>query len=348
MKKRKFTLLITIIFIVLFLISCSNNLVSEPQGVHSPVTISQPPTIAPTTSLSITSTSTPTTKPTLTPTSIPSVYFKCHNNNNIIFTQVAGSSGLWLIQDEKIFNENDTLNLFKSWFSQLSIADLDYITTEVTQNDLSNMPEYTEYIILLTALPEDNVYLYGCSQGIIIRVNDYFQLFDLAYTSPMGILPVICYSNYDGDGQKELAISLHLGTGTGVSVEYLYLIEIDENGKMQAIEFTSEQYIPLLENSITATCNNNLLQFYINGEAVGESINISIIIEDLGYYKDISFGSQISFSFTNDAITISAIPGLCLIDLIFPLFDYMPMITAKVNLEDNIFTLSDFKYDIIH
>lgn len=67
MKKGAFTLSVIIIIIVIFLISCSNNLKSEIQGGYNPVTISQPPTNAPTSSPTITSTSTPTVNPTFSP-----------------------------------------------------------------------------------------------------------------------------------------------------------------------------------------------------------------------------------------------------------------------------------------
>lgn len=330
MLRKKIIILPAIILFVTILVSCSHNLTSEVKSDINQVPIS------------------------LSPTATPSLFTTPTKNelnndkdDDIQLTQVEGTNGLWLIQDTEFKQYSDRLERFESWFPKLANEDLDLINSVATLDDLSSIQNDDEFIMLLASIPNDSIYLYGCRQGVILRFNEYYNFFAWDYITPMGILPVMYYADYNGDGQKEIAISIHLGTDTGVSIDSLYLVELKSDGAMQAFEFTSKEYITQLENCITFKYDNidSMLQFYINGEKVGNKINISEMTEDLGEFREICFGQQICFSITNDAIVMSVTPELYLGTMGAPTYDFMPNISAKVIFEDQMFSLSEFEYE---
>ena len=272
--------------------------------------------------------------------------FKNDESIDIQLSQPFGKDGIWLVKDVGVECLEDSYKRFADWYQNITIEDLSKIKTMVTINELSNLPDKDQYIILLASIPKNNIYLYGCSKGVILRNMDNYQFFDWSYLSPMGVLPRIGYADYDDDNQKEIAISLHTGTGTGVSIEQLYLVKSRKDGTMQATEFIPYQYTSQLNERVIGNydINNDLLQFYIDGKKRGTAIDLSEMIKDNGSYSNISFDSHISFYFSNDEIMLGAIPTLYFANILYPEYEEMPSIDAKVVYKNNKFSLADFKY----
>lgn len=341
MSQKFIYVLISCIIIGIYLVSCSPNSDAETMKENNPVSISPSQTVV----------------PSLLPTP---AYSGSSDTSDIQLVQVEGTVGLWMIRynqtennqagnNESDNNEANHINnsdIPPSWFPKLTIDDLNLINTTVTNSEFSQMQDNEEYLMLLSQIPEENISMYGCNQGIIMRSKDNYQFFDWDYLTPMGLLPIMEYADYDGDGQKEIAVSIHIGTGTGVSVDQLYLVKSANDGAMQAYEFSREDYIKQLENTITSDYKENgLLQFYINGEKTGIGIDISKMVKDIGDYREIGFGQQIFFSISKDEISMGAIPELYLESMGAPTYDLMPNISAKVKFLNHTFTLTDFKYE---
>lgn|GEM_PF-5085227 len=235
---------------------------------------------------------------------------------------------------------------FANWYQKITIDDLKNTKKVESTDTLVSILSKKEYLILLDSIPKDNIYLYGCSNGVILRVKNKFQFFEWNYLTPRLIFPRIGCADYDKDGQKEVAISLYTGSGTGISIERLFLVKTRKDGTMHATEFDSNQYNAQLSERVVGKYDKTLkmLQFYIDGKKAGKGINLTELIMDLGDYDRIVFGEQILFNFINNKIILEAKPGLVLKDMAAPMYDTMPNISAKVVFKNNKFSLTDFEF----
>lgn len=265
---------------------------------------------------------------------------------DILMTQPFGQKGIWLVEDV-LFDDYDYTDIkdIESWYKKLNINKLNKIKKVASVNDIVEAKEGTT--LLLASIPEEKVYMYGYAggDGVILRVNDKYQLFRWIYIAPRAVQPQLSYGDFDQDGKKEIAVTLYTGTGTGVSVHQLYIVEVQNDGTLTALEYTPYQYIKQMMEKVIATYSqtDHRLQFYIDGQKSGNAIDLSSWVEDGYQYSEITFGDQISFDVSKNAITLEFIPGYCFDNVAPPQYDHVPDFSAKVIYNNGEFSLTDIK-----
>lgn len=274
-----------------------------------------------------------------------SYHFGDGKSVNLSLIKPFGNAGIWLV--DAVGTSGDfisTYSTYESWHQQLQLKDLTKFNTIATPEEISD-PDNVNAIKLIAALPEDDVWLYYGNDTTILRIKDYFQCFPLwgGFLSEENTFPELAYSDYDNDGQKEVAIYLHNSSENG-PIRTLRLVKQNADGTMQSMVFSPYQYIAQLKRRVSADYNEEtgILQFNIDGNLAG-NINISDKVNTESNYIKIDFGDFPSYNLTNNTITFSITPTLYLSDGI-PEFNKMPTLTAKIELRDNQFFLSNLEY----
>lgn len=270
--------------------------------------------------------------------------FKNGESIDIQMTQPFGEKGIWLVEEVDV-QGTEHIKSIETWFTKLSIKKLNKIKTVVDTNQMVSTKKGST--ILLASIPKEKVYMYGHGgdDGIVIRINNKYQLFPWTYFAPRAVKPKMGYGDYDLDGSKEIAVSFYTGSGTGVSVEELYIVKQQKDGTFYALEYTPYEYTKELSARVKAKYNQTeeKLQLYIDNKKVGKPIDMSSWIKEGYTFSDIEFDNQITFHITNKAITINVLPDCYLEGIPSPVYENMPTISAKVIYKDGNFSLSNIK-----
>ncbi|NCB62303.1 MAG: hypothetical protein EOM52_01630 [Clostridia bacterium] len=163
-------------------------------------------------------------------------------------------------------------------------------------------------LYLVAELTGQQTWLYGLpgGHGLILRLGDAWQYFDLSYlTSPRMIMPWIASGDYDGDLELELALVIYAESGTGVSVFDLHIIELPADSAWTDNWFNPEDYQAILGAALTSSHDaaQNLLTI-----SAGDS-RLSVNLTAVGYPEPgtpiVAFAAPIvSFACSGDAITV--------------------------------------------
>ena len=193
------------------------------------------------------------------------------------------------------------------WDGNLETLTLDLFPTVLSTGEEAAKNDSPLYLV--AQIDGQNIWLYGLSggQGLILRVDDMWQYFDLPYhLSPRNILPAISYGDYDGDMQFEVALQIYTGSGTGISVYDLHIIELSGDGAWTDTWFDPDDYRAILDAGITSAYDEaeNILTV-----SAGES-TIAVDLTAAGYPEpgspvEAHFGRVVGFSCSGDTITAS-------------------------------------------
>lgn len=212
-------------------------------------------------------------------------------------------------------------------------------TTEPTAKPTDN-----KTISIIAKIPTENIYLYGLYKGqggykggVLLQKGDLMTEFPWHYSTPRDVMPVMSYQDYDNDGVDELAVILYVGSGTGVSVDELHIIKFEENNMIDYC-LPDELYSVDLTKKLILTPENNQRKV----ELSIENQKITIVNDkDLGKITSIyPLGDIIYFTFINNEIIANFSVGIQFEIASYPRF--MASLTAKVNLKDGKYQLSDY------
>lgn len=109
--------------------------------------------------------------------------------------------------------------------------------------------------VLLAELQEQRLTAYGCispefnNRGVILEWNGNYTYLDEYWVTKYGEAQLFM-ADYDKDGRDEAAFSFLWEAGTGLYVEKLLMLETDENGHMEAYEFTGEEQLTEMERML--------------------------------------------------------------------------------------------------
>jgi len=84
-------------------------------------------------------------------------------------------------------------------------------------------------IELLGMIPEENIYLYGTHEGIMLYYKSHIIYLDWIWARGRGMVPEMMYRDLDGDGIKELATIAYAGSGTDMSWFDLHVFAIQDD-----------------------------------------------------------------------------------------------------------------------
>lgn len=197
----------------------------------------------------------------------------------------------------------------------------------------------TEYP-LLAELPDEEVYLYGADDGVILRRKDMLQTFDWYYMTPRFVLPILQTGDFDEDGKEEIMVILYVASGTGVSISELHILEPDEDGSYRDILFTPEDYIKQLNKNVEYAYDKEENRLTIITGKKKELYDCLEITDDLTF-TGISYGEIITFEYM-DEIIFAAGAGFSFAERVVPA--YYGSVTARVSYRDESFTLRDFSF----
>lgn len=193
------------------------------------------------------------------------------------------------------------------WNGSLETLTLGDFPTELATGE--EIAKNEKPLYLLAQVEGQNIHLYGLpgGQGLILRVDDMWQYFDLSYLlSPRHVLPEVAYGDYDGDMQFEVALQIYTGSGTGVSVYDLHIIELNDDGVWTGHWFDPEDYGAILAAAVSS--EYDAVQNLITVSA-GESLAIVDLTAagypDLTAPVDAQFGRVVDFTCSGDSITAS-------------------------------------------
>ena len=82
---------------------------------------------------------------------------------------------------------------------------------------------------LIAKLGEDDIYLYGQPNGVVIKYGENIQVFDWDYKAPRFVLPTLAKDDIDEDGIEELICILRENSEKGVPTEVLHVLKKYEN-----------------------------------------------------------------------------------------------------------------------
>lgn len=190
------------------------------------------------------------------------------------------------------------------------------------------------------AEPENSdIIIYGAyapDAKIFIEHDGIVDSFEQSWITPRSILPTAVYSDFDGDGEKELAVSYYVGSGTGVSVAELVFYEIRDG------HFESRPYDPVgfLEDVVTADIDNEAHTVTFTLKTNGDSVSYDTAEDYPNGIEKIGWGSDIGYEFEGNDVILTAHPSVNLF------YECMPKITAKVIYTDGVgFGLEDIAVD---
>lgn len=235
------------------------------------------------------------------------------------------------MEDESSLDES-TENSVLEGIESVKVEDLTEVklTTPVTFDGVG--------FPLVAEIPEEDIYLYGTDNGVVLKQGDEIQKFEWNYLTPRFILPWIELEDFDGDGIDELLCVLYVGSGTGVSISELHMLEPDGKQLYRDIVFCSEDYISQLHSNIECSHDkeNKELRFMI--EDVEYIFDTPEVFEEYTF-DSVGYGSIISYEYT-DNLVLSAALELNFAGIGPPRF--LGSVTADVEYKDESFLLTNF------
>ncbi|NLO08254.1 MAG: hypothetical protein GX129_00060, partial [Clostridiales bacterium] len=155
---------------------------------------------------------------------------------------------------------------------------------------------------LVASIPEEDIYLFGADDGVILRHGELLKPFEWVYLMPRFVLPRLKLKDIDEDGIEEIICILYVASGTGLAIEELHILEPDEDEIYRDVFFTPDDYDRQLHELITFEYDeeNNRL-YYIAGEMDYE-FDAPEVFTEYTYSGNIGFGMIKLFEF-DDGIT---------------------------------------------
>jgi hypothetical protein len=239
--------------------------------------------------------------------------------------------------DSNMENDQSDNENHDKWWVKVSIYDAkpeDFTETVLLEPMTHGLVDYP----LVASIPEEDIYLYGADDGVILRYGDVIKPFEWAYLTPRFVLPRLKLEDIDEDGVEEIICILYVASGTGLAIEELHILEPDENEIYRDVFFTAEDYNNQLNELITFEYDeeNNKL-YYIAGEMDYE-YDAPEVFTEFTYSGSIGFGMIKLFEFED---------GITLEDHMVYGFDeitsgaYVNSIRGKVIYSDESFTITD-------
>ena len=217
--------------------------------------------------------------------------------------------------------------------------------------DAAGLAEDEAGLYLVAQLPQEDTWLYGTygpgeAQGVILRVGEDWQSFDLPFLAPQGLLPAMSYGDYDGDGDRELAVVTHQDSGTGINTWGLSVVDFS-GASWSLLSFAPADYAAILDLALSSTydpeANRVVLQA---GEAVLEVDLTALGVSAAGGEVEASVGGWILFATQGDDLF-----GSFSIDLSGPGLpsqgvQYAAVLQAEVVYTGSAFGLGGFSFSL--
>jgi hypothetical protein len=210
---------------------------------------------------------------------------------------------------------------------------------DLTETALVEPMTMGQYVYpLVASIPEEDIYLYGADDGVVLRHGDVIKPFRWNYLTPRFVLPRLKLEDIDKDGVEEIICILYVGSGTGVSIEDLHVLEPDEDDVYRDIYFAPEDYDKQLRELITFEYDKEMNKLhYIAGEMDYE-FEAPEVFAEYTFSNNIGFGWIKKFEF-EDGITIEDYIAYESNEIAPPV--YVNTVTAKVIYQDGSFTITD-------
>lgn len=217
---------------------------------------------------------------------------------------------------------------------------------EITSSPINgedNEPSHEEEDMLIASIPEKDIFLYGRSNGVLLKVGSMEQEFDWLYMTPRAIMPVTQVYDLDADGEDELVINLYIGSGTGVSVEELHVVEI--GGTDGLTDYVFDTYAALIEQELSFRTDEH--KDIITGEIIIGSTSYKVDLTeyraDYGAIGDkLIFGDIVSFDNQEGSLSMEIGLGIAVGQSVMP--QYIGYLQADVHYQDGAFRLSHLRF----
>jgi len=148
---------------------------------------------------------------------------------------------------------------------------------------------------LIAKLDEDNIYLYGQPNGVVIKYGENIQVFDWDYRTSRIALPTLSKYDLDEDGTEELICILQVDSEKGVPTEALHVLKKYEN---RYTDHVFDDYSEQLRDSIDFLYSADEHQIKIKTDMSGYIYTIRPENQDLTF-KTLSYTHHIDFDFSD-------------------------------------------------
>lgn len=149
--------------------------------------------------------------------------------------------------------------------------------------------------------------VHGPFEHMMVKTPDKkYVWIDYASTCNHGAQPMIGEADFDKDGKMELVITgLCAGHGTGVNVETMLMVDQNEKQDWVAYMISQEWYEKELASYVKTTHDENGMQLWIDGKAVGEPKDVEG--DTSAYYYG---GCQIFFTYEKNKLYLYSSLGI--------------------------------------
>lgn len=168
----------------------------------------------------------------------------------------------------------------EAWKAGVTLEELNKVTEVYTpemEEAYAGEPEKLR-TILLAALPDKNVFLYGYHEkgevkGVVLRVKDDFKFYDWIYMNGSGKLPEICCTDMDHDDIEEIAVLLYNeNIGAEAAKDKAAAFEVTNKDKTTAAE-TADKNKTAAEEANKTAAEEKSAEESTSGESVKVSEN---------------------------------------------------------------------------
>ena len=217
----------------------------------------------------------------------------------------------------------------------------------------------TSYFPLYAMVKSENIYLYGIGydgsyhSGMILFKDGQGTYFDWPNLTYYALMPELSYSDYDGDGEKEIAAVIYSNMGTGLLATDLYILklELDERGRIsyKVYSLRTEDIAQWFTEDFTTELSEDnselIISFSGNDYHIDTQAEVYGVYEEAGWINlhGVGYGSHNEFYFAeNDEIKISIGIGFIFWDWSIEA-NYLGTVTAKINFDGEQFSISDYE-----
>lgn len=161
------------------------------------------------------------------------------------------------------------------------------------------------YLPLYAMIREEDIYLYGCENGMILYQGGKGTYFDWPGLTPHNVYPKMVYYDFDSDGEKELAVTLYVGSGTACVLMDLHILELEKEDEWYGATYTdytllSDDVKEWMNEPITATPGKDKKSFVIEVRGSSYEVELPPGVK----FSGVTYGDIIYFKLINNRIKV--------------------------------------------